>query len=1535
MNKIRPIAICQVDNSIIERIAAGVISKKRSTQKVPKVYFKWPFQLIGLLFILALVSNNANAEFLGNNFVVSPQTTTVVVRWGCVTLSNCTTTPGSFSVTTAPKHGVLSFGTATATMDNTILGCAGKPIQRAVAYYTWTDNQSNTEQDAFALNYNASNGCAVANSIQVQKAASPKNQGKADPDCPKTCDGNPINAATGNKFQVETDFVGAPNVGLEMLRFYNSQNNAETTFGSGWRSTWQQSVSTVTGSNTTQITRADGKIDNFTKNGDGKWQSDPDVTNQLVTIIDVNNQQTGWQLVTRDDDVEVYTLDGRLSSITNRAGQKITLSYDNIKRLNTVKGHFGYELNFSYDANNHVSSVTLPDGSIYSYGYDANNNLVSVTNPDKTVRRYVYENAKFIHALTGIIDENGKRFATYSYDTLGRATSSQHAGGAELTTVAYNTDSTATVTDALGNQHGYNFTTQFDVVKPTSVTGTASKGLGAKAFTYDANGFVASQTDFNGTVTTFVRDAGGLETSRTEAFGTALARTITTAWHSRFRLPIKITAPNRIITLTYDNSGNLTKQTVTAGADSRTSTFSYNSVGQVLTVDGARTDVNDVSQYAYDKQGNLITVTDALGHVTQVTAYNANGQPVSIKDANGLVKTLAYDARGRVTSTQIGTEVTAYAYDAVGQITKTTAANGSTITLNYDDAHRLVKVTDQLGNHLNYSLDAMDNRIKEEVYDPKSNLTHSLTSQFDSLNRLAAKIGAEGQTSSYRYDDNDNPVSLTDPLNNKTALSYDALNRLVSSVDPLGKVTKSTYDSNDNLLSVTDPLTHKTGYGYDGLGNALTINSPDTGVTTRSVDDAGNKIETVDARGEKTSYKYDALNRISTIKSGNNQTISFAYDQGTNGIGHLTQMSDPNGTTRWTYDNHGRINSKTFVVGTLSLVTRYGYDADGQLKTMTYPSGNIVQATYQNGLVTALDSNGKSLISSVTYQPFGAPAEWIFANGIKTTRDFDLDGRMTAYDLGDRSRQLSYDVAGRITGYQDTDMNHNQNFTYDVLSRLVNFSTPSSQIDYQYDANSNRTNKTSGTISDDLTLDSASNRLLGITENNNPIKTYQYDAAGNIISDGSYQFTYDGRGRLLNATGSFGTEQYHINGLGQRVAKVKGNAVDLAGDANQDGTLTTTDLRLIVLMTQGAAPVNLAGDCNHDSKITTADALCTQSKIGDMHLNPGKYVQAGTYFAYDEAGHLMGEYTQKGTAIQETVWLGDMPVAVMSGGNNYYVYADHLNTPKAIADNSGKVVWRWDSEAFGSTLANEDPDKDGKTFTYNLRFPGQYYDQSTGLHYNGFRDYDPKTGRYIESDPIGLAGGVNTFGYVGGNPVGSVDGEGLVGYTLNFFDKILDKVLYDSIERMRLYVKDGEMLIGGHAGSTGQIAINPGNDGGPWVKIDNKAIMSIMNYVDPNKTLKLVRLNACNSAKDSTHSLSLAKNLQALDNYRSYLGANGYYYPDGMVADMYRKKDNTPVNFENISQSDENNSYRIPVERPYKLFLGKDALIGGPGGLKS
>jgi RHS repeat-associated protein len=135
--------------------------------------------------------------------------------------------------------------------------------------------------------------------------------------------------------------------------------------------------------------------------------------------------------------------------------------------------------------------------------------------------------------------------------------------------------------------------------------------------------------------------------------------------------------------------------------------------------------------------------------------------------------------------------------------------------------------------------------------------------------------------------------------------------------------------------------------------------------------------------------------------------------------------------------------------------------------------------------------------------------------------------------------------------------------------------------------------------------------------------------------------------------------------------------------------------------------------------------------------------------------------------IQETVWLGDTPVATLrpngSGGVSlYYVHADHLNTPRLVSDTSNNVRWRWDSDAFGTTPPDENPSSLG-VFTYNLRFPGQQYDPIAGLNYNYFRDYDPAVGRYTQADPIGLKGGVNPYRYVGANPLARIDPLGLAG----------------------------------------------------------------------------------------------------------------------------------------------------------------------------
>ncbi len=158
-------------------------------------------------------------------------------------------------------------------------------------------------------------------------------------------------------------------------------------------------------------------------------------------------------------------------------------------------------------------------------------------------------------------------------------------------------------------------------------------------------------------------------------------------------------------------------------------------------------------------------------------------------------------------------------------------------------------------------------------------------------------------------------------------------------------------------------------------------------------------------------------------------------------------------------------------------------------------------------------------------------------------------------------------------------------------------------------------------------------------------------------------------------------------------------------------------------------------------------------------------------FAYDEAGHLLGEYTPGGVMVREYVWLGDRLVGMLSqdeADTVLQVHTDHLGTPRAVSQDN-TVLWRWEGEAFGNSAPNEQVAGSARKFTLPLRFPGQYYDSETGLNYNYFRDYNSATGRYIESDPIGLRGGINPYAYVNGNPLSGVDPLGLMCFDFNKF----------------------------------------------------------------------------------------------------------------------------------------------------------------------
>jgi len=433
-----------------------------------------------------------------------------------------------------------------------------------------------------------------------------------------------------------------------------------------------------------------------------------------------------------------------------------------------------------------------PSGGIYSYAYSTTTpdaNLTSITYPDGKVKTYVYGELAYTakvsqpNALTGIIDENNVRYATFQYDASGRAVSTEHAtGGIEKYSLAYAPDGGSTsVTDPLGTVRKTNFTTVLGVVKSASSDQPGGSGCGAASsnVTYDANGNVASRTDFNNHKTCYAYDLSrNLETQRLEGLPatadcaamlskaslTILARQISTSWHPNFRLPLKIAEPQKLTTYTYYPSGLLWTRSEQATADSngkaglkptllgsaRTWTLTYNNLGQVLTVDGPRldTDVVDKTVYTYTTDGHsdLATITNPLGQVTRFADYDANGRARSITAANGVVTSLDYYPRGWLKSlTQTGgtnVETTQYTYTPSGQLQTVTPPDGGILTYGYDDAQRLTSITDNLGNKITYTLDNAGNRTNEAATDSGGGLRRNIDRVYDALNRLQTVTGA-------------------------------------------------------------------------------------------------------------------------------------------------------------------------------------------------------------------------------------------------------------------------------------------------------------------------------------------------------------------------------------------------------------------------------------------------------------------------------------------------------------------------------------------------------------------------------------------------------------------------------------------------------------------------------------------------------------------------------------------------------------------------------------------------------------------------
>jgi RHS repeat-associated protein len=698
--------------------------------------------------------------------------------------------------------------------------------------------------------------------------------------------------------------------------------------------------------------------------------------------------------------------------------------------------------------------------------------------------------------------------------------------------------------------------------------------------------------------------------------------------------------------------------------------------------------------------------------VTQVTSMNASGQPLTVADPNGVVTTLSYDADLRLASRQAAGETTSFSYGATGLLQQVTLPDSSSLAYSYDSARRLTRISDSLGDSIVYTLDGMGNRTAENSYDSSGALHRTHTRVFTALSQLYQDVNAAGTsavTTTFGYDADGNQATIAAPLSRTTTDVYDALNRLNLITDPANGYTHLQYDTSDRLTAVVDPRNLTTSYAYGGLGDQIGQASPDTGQTVNTFDAAGNELTSTDARGAVATYVYDALNRVTSVAYSNggttDQTISFTYDSGTNGKGRLTGASDANHSMSWSYDGLGRVTGKGLTVGSVNLSVGYGYTS-GDRTALATPSGQSVVYGYNgNHQITSVAVNSTTVLTGVTYEPFGGVNGWSWGDGSTTTRTFNGDGLVSQIVTAGVTLGYGYDNANRISGITNSSNSAlTWSYGYDVLDRLTSASTSSVSDGWTYDADGNQLTQT-GTTAISFSVNSANNQLSATT--GSLVRAYSYDAAGNTVGYAALAFSYNDRGRMAVTSG--GSTDYLYNALGQMIEK--------------SGTLGTR------------------------------------------------------IFMQDESGHLIGEYDGGGNLIEETIWLGDIPVATLqpngSGGVNIlYVHTDHLNSPRKIAQpTSGTLVWRWDADPFGTASPNENPSGLG-TFAYNLRFPGQYYQGETGLSQNVNRDCDPLVSKYIESDPIGLYGGINTYAYVEGNPLSFVDPSGLCGQS--YMNKLAD-----------------------------------------------------------------------------------------------------------------------------------------------------------------
>ena len=860
---------------------------------------------------------------------------------------------------------------------------------------------------------------------------------------------------------------------------------------------------------------------------------------------------------------------------------------------------------------------------------------------------------------------------------------------------------------------------------------------------------IETETDETGYTVERVRDVRGnivkvnYPDDSTETYGYDL----------RFNFTKSYTNRNGVTeTYEYDSNGNFNKLTEAVGTDvERTTLYEYDEFGRLkkTTWVGDQDTETSTNEWTYDAYGNITSFIDGELVAKLYQVHNELGDVLEMRDGNNKLWQFEYDAAGNQTLVRdpLGRE-TQFVYDGSGNILAASSPDSSSITFKYDaqsrlrstvdpdgnessfayqDATQIYELTDALGNTSLIENDAFGQRLVETGATGLTTLysyqgrqlrtifypTYTQQLRYDQNKRLISSqrliSGTDKGTENLTYDNQGNVTSITNEEGQKTEFYYDALGRLVRIVESDLIESRFAYDNRENIILFTDGENRQVAYEVD-RNDRVTAEiagvSPDLGRREFGYDQNG-QIETlVTPNGELTRFLYnDAGDHLTTeiYASASSQTPAKVVTYNRNLIGQLSGYDDGVTSATYVYDDNERLLQATVDFGPFSKSYSYTYYENGWIKSYTNPESVTHEYDYfPDGKLASVSIPGEGRLTYANYK-WLAPESATLPGNLELDLSFNGLLQLENYVLRDAAGQPITSIA----------------VEYDLIGNITLVDDDNRVRVFGYDNVSQLTSETitqsggSNVYSELFTYDKASNRLSTSNED-----TWIFNERNQLIQKGDFLYEYDANGNLVRS-------------------------FDSSTPDPTSETLYTYDEveRLVAIEVDGVEVESYYYDPFGMRLAKTTQGVSTYFL----------YTSSGLAAEYDSSGNLIAEYhyAPGGQWMNDVLWQ-------KRGGSYYYYVNDQLGTPQKMVSKNGQVAWSADYTAFGELVETV------ATVPNPLRFAGQYEDSATGLYYNTQRTYDPALGRYLQSDPIGIAGGGNLYSYALQNPLRNVDPEGLL-----------------------------------------------------------------------------------------------------------------------------------------------------------------------------